>query len=631
MALLSLNQICLGYGGPYLLDHVDFHLDKGERVCLIGRNGTGKSTLMKLIAGELQAESGSITAPQGLRVTRLEQEVPASTQGSISDVVAGGLGNVGPAVAQYHQALKRLETDSSPKALEALEKAQAALEALDGWSVEQRIEVVLNRLSLDPDMTFSDLSGGMKRRVLLARALVSDPDILLLDEPTNHLDIHSITWLESFLKSYEGTVLFVTHDRVFLQALATRIVELDRGLLTSYPGNFQTYLERKEAALESEAQSNAEFDKRLAKEEAWLRRGVKARRARNEGRVRALKELRAERSARRSRMGQVNMTLQEGSKSGKMVLETRSVSKRYDGQDLFKDFTTTIHRGDRVGIIGPNGCGKSTLLKVLLGQLEPDSGSVRIGTSLDIAYFDQMRSLLDEEKSVSENVSPGSETVEINGNKKHIIGYLQDFLFSPERARTPVKALSGGERNRLLLARLFTRPANLLVMDEPTNDLDAETLELLEERLLAYQGTLLLVSHDRAFLDNVVTSCIVFDEGEVREYVGGYEDWVRQRAVEKQTPKTEPAKSAPPRKLEPVRAKPKSKKLSNKEKQLLDQLPAQIEKLESEQERIQALLLEPGFYQKPSEVVTQVQQELTEAVAKTEAAYKKWEELDARS
>ncbi|MFT7235384.1 MAG: ATP-binding cassette subfamily F protein uup, partial [Methylophagaceae bacterium] len=532
MALLSLKQITVSYGGPNLLNNVDFQLDRGERVCLVGRNGAGKSTLMKLIAGELTPDGGEIRG-QDLKIARLEQEVSGSTDGSVFDVVARGLGEVAPLLIEYHHVLHQLETDASETVLAALARAQSKLEAADGWSVEQRVESVISRLSLNADNEFSALSGGMKRRVLLAQALVKEPDVLLLDEPTNHLDINSITWLEEFLKSYSGTVLFITHDRTFLQALATRIVQLDRGNLVSFPGDYRSFLQRREALLAEEESQNALFDKKLAQEEVWIRQGIKARRTRNEGRVRALEQLRRERGQRREKLGNVKMELQDAQRSGKLVVEAEDLMQSYGGITLFSGFTTSIQRGDRIGVIGPNGCGKSTLLSILLGKNNPEQGEVTLGTNLEVAYFDQLRSQLDEEASVVDNVGQGSDFVEISGARKHIMGYLQDFLFTPERARTPVKALSGGERNRLLLAKLFTQPANLLVMDEPTNDLDAETLDLLEDLLMNYHGTLLLVSHDRAFLNNVATSTIVFDDdNQVREYVGGYDDWVNQRQLD---------------------------------------------------------------------------------------------------
>lgn len=628
MALLSLKSITVSYGGPNLLDNVDFQLDKGERVCLVGRNGAGKSTLMKLIAGDIKADSGEIL-DQGLTIARLEQEVPVGTDGTVFDVVATGLGDIAPLLIAYHQVIHELETDSSEVVLARLEKAQQALEAADGWSVEQRVEAVISRLSLNPDSAFSALSGGMKRRVLLAKALVTEPDILLLDEPTNHLDIASITWLEDFLKSYGGTLLFITHDRTFLQSLATRIVQLDRGVLTSFPGDYQHYLKRREQLLAEEEQQNALFDKKLAQEEAWIRQGIKARRTRNEGRVRALQQLRRERSQRREKQGNVKMALQETQRSGKLVLEAESVSQSYDGKTLFEDFTTLIQRGDRIGIIGPNGCGKSTLLSILLGRAEPQSGEVKLGTNLEVAYFDQLRGQLDEESTVVDNVGQGSDHVEVNGSRKHIMGYLQDFLFTPQRARTPVKALSGGERNRLLLAKLFTQPANLLVMDEPTNDLDAETLDLLEDVLMNYQGTLLLVSHDRTFINNVVTTTIVFDDGQLREYVGGYDDWLAQRNQDKQRAEQKSAKQAQKAANESKISNKKSK-LTYQEQLDLTALPKQIEQLEQQQSALHDTISQADFYQQPAEQVAKVQDQLKQLDDELEQAYERWDELEQK-
>lgn len=631
MALLSLKQITVSFGGPNLLDKVDFQLDRGERVCLVGRNGAGKSTLMKLIAGEVTADSGEMIGIQDLIISRLEQEVPSGTHGKVFDVVAAGLGQVAPLLVEYHDIIHQLQTDSSQALLDKLEKAQHKIEAADGWSLEQRVETVISKLSLDPDAEFDSLSGGKKRRVLLAQALVKQPDILLLDEPTNHLDIESITWLEGFLKSYGGTVLFITHDRTFLQALATRIVQLDRGNLVSFPGDYENYLKKREELLAAEAEQNAQFDKKLAQEEVWIRQGIKARRTRNEGRVRALEALRKERSQRRERQGTANIQLQEADRSGKLVLEAEHISQSYDGRMLFNDFSIVIQRGDRIGIIGPNGCGKSTLLSILLKRIEPEQGSVKLGTNLEIAFFDQLRSQLDEEESVVENVGQGSDHVEINGSRKHIIGYLQDFLFTPDRARTPVKALSGGERNRLLLAKLFTQPANLLVMDEPTNDLDAETLELLEDLLLNYSGTLLLVSHDRSFINNVVTSSIVFDtDGELREYVGGYDDWLRQR-TETQKQKPKPKVEAKPITEKSANKPSKKSTLTYQEKLDLEALPAIIEKLEMEQEALTAKMSEPDFYQQDADKVSQAQQALSELEAKMSDAFERWELLEDKA
>src|SRR5699024_5859594 len=531
MSLLTLRNIKLSYGADPILDDLNLIVEKGERLCLVGRNGAGKSTLMKIIAGEIVPDSGQLEHGQGLIITRLVQEVPHDTFGSVYDVVAQGLGEQGQLLADYHRVLNLLATQ--PELMDKLERLQQAIEAQGAWDLSQQVEATLSRLSLDGSIEFSGLSGGMKRRVLLAQALVQAPDILLLDEPTNHLDVEAIEWLEDFLLGYSATLIFITHDRAFIRKLATRIIELDRGHLTSWPGNYEKYLSGKAAALEAEERAFAEFDKKLSQEEAWIRQGIKARRTRNEGRVRALKALRREHAARRERQGQVAMTMQEGASSGRLVLEAKNISQQYDGNPLFEDFSFTLWRGDKVGILGPNGCGKSTLLKTLLGDLAPAQGSVRLGTNLEVAYFDQLRDTLDEEKTAIDNVTEGSDILTINGKPKHAIGYLQEFLFEPARARQPVKSLSGGERNRLLLAKLFTRPFNLLVLDEPTNDLDAETLDLLEEQLMQYEGTLLLVSHDREFIDNVVTSTLVFENGELNHYIGGYQDWLEQRRVGK--------------------------------------------------------------------------------------------------
>ncbi len=625
MALLSLKQLTVSFGGPNLLDKVEFQLNRGERVCLVGRNGAGKSTLMKVIAGEIKQDSGDVIG-QGLNIARLEQEVPDGTEGSVFDVVAQGLGDIAPLLINYHHVIHQLETDSSDKVLAALEKAQHELEAVDGWSMEQKVEAVISRLSLDADMDFAGLSGGMKRRVLLAQALVKEPDVLLLDEPTNHLDIASITWLEEFLKSYGGTLLFITHDRMFLQSLATRIIQIDRGKLVSFPGDYANFLVRREAMLDEEASQNALFDKKLAQEEVWIRQGVKARRTRNEGRVRALEKLRSERGARRDVVGKVKMQLQDADRSGKLVVEADNVGQSYDGRTLFKDFSTVIQRGDKIGLIGPNGCGKTTLLAMLLGRNQPEFGNVKLGTKIEVAYFDQLRSQLDEEVSVVDNVGQGRDFVEINGVEKHVMGYLQDFLFTPERARTPIKSLSGGERNRLLLAKLFTQPANLLVMDEPTNDLDAETLDLLEELLINYKGTLLLVSHDRSFINNVATSTIVFDDdGEVREYVGGYDDWMHQRALDKRA-------AAPTKSKDKLVVKKVSKKssLTYQEQLDLEVLPKEIEQSELKQAELHKKISAPEFYQQSADKQTEIQDKLTDLTSELEAMYARWDALEAK-
>ncbi|MEJ1436220.1 MAG: ATP-binding cassette domain-containing protein [Candidatus Sedimenticola sp. (ex Thyasira tokunagai)] len=629
MALLTLRNLQLGFGGPLLLDGVNLSIERGERICLLGRNGAGKSTLMKLIAGELQADDGEFSLQQSARVTRLTQEVPEGLVGSVFDVVAGGLGGLGDLVRNYHHVSVQLATDYSDELLEQLSRVQHDLEAADGWQSEQRVETVISRLSLDPDIEFQALSGGLKRRVLLARALVQGPDLLLLDEPTNHLDIESIDWLEEFLLGYDGTLLFVTHDRMFLRKLATRILELDRGQITDWPGDYENFLRRKAEMLNAEEKANARFDKKLAQEEVWIRQGIKARRTRNEGRVRALKAMREERGSRREQSGTVNMALQGAERSGKLVVEVEGLTYAWDNEPVVKDLTTTILRGDRIGIIGPNGAGKTTLLNLLLGKLEPDSGKVKQGTKLAVAYFDQLRAVLDEEKTVQDNVAGGSDQVEINGHSKHVISYLQDFLFAPDRVRQPVKALSGGERNRLLLARLFAKPANVLVMDEPTNDLDVETLELLEELLLNYQGTLLLVSHDRAFLNNVVTSTLVFEgDGCINEYVGGYDDWLWQRqAAEKSKAEK---KAAPKVANKPVgEAAVKAKKLSYKDQRELDALPKRLEELEANIDQLQAAMSDPTFYQQSAEEMAKANEQLQSLEMELAGAYERWEALEA--
>ncbi|MCF6282139.1 MAG: ATP-binding cassette domain-containing protein [Candidatus Polarisedimenticolaceae bacterium] len=626
MALINLNNIQLGFGGPLLLNGVNLSIERGERICLIGRNGEGKSTLMKLMAGDLKADDGEIVCQDGCRITRLTQEVPAGLEGTVFNIVAAGLGELGELVTRYHEVITQLATDCSDTLLSKLERIQHQLEAADGWQSEQQVEKVISRLSLDPDMEFSALSGGLKRRVLLAQALVLEPDLLLLDEPTNHLDIESIRWLEEFLIGYRGSLLFITHDRAFLRNLATRIIELDRGSLTDWPGDYDNFLRRKEERLNAETLENARFDKKLAQEEVWIRQGIKARRTRNEGRVRALKDMREERSQRRNQSGKVNMVLQAGERSGKLVVEAKNVSYGWDDKLVVRNFTTTIMRGDRIGLIGPNGAGKSTLLNLLLGRIEPDSGTIKLGTKMEVVYFDQMRGQLDESMSVQDNVGEGSDKVEINGRSKHIISYLQDFLFTPERARSPIKALSGGERNRLLLAKLFTKPANILVMDEPTNDLDVETLELLEELLLSFEGTLLLVSHDRYFLDNVVTSCLVFEDDQINEYVGGYGDWQKYKQLEKSSKSATAAKSKS--KSTPKLAKAKGAKLSYKDQRALDALPAKIDALEQEQADLEKKMADPAIYQQDQQQVDQLNQRFEQVNKELEDAFEKWEKLE---
>ncbi len=622
MPILTLHNLQLSFGGPLLLDNVNLSIGRGERICLLGRNGAGKSTLMKLITHELKPDDGEMVVEKGACIVRLTQEVPEGTEGTVFDVIASGLGAVGELVREYHQISTQLCNDCSEALLEQLSRVQQKLEAADGWQVEQRVESVISRLSLDADIEFSALSGGLKRRVLLGQALVLEPDLLLLDEPTNHLDIASIEWLEEFLLSYRGSLLFITHDRTFLRHLATRILELDRGQLTDWPGDFDNFLRRKEEMLNAQEKENARFDKKLAQEEVWIRQGIKARRTRNEGRVRALKTMREERSQRRERTGQVKMGVQSGERSGKLVVEVEHVDYAWDGDPIIKGLSTTIMRGDKIGIIGPNGSGKSTLLGLLLGKLQPTSGTIKMGTKVEVAYFDQLRSALDEDKSVQDNVGGGSDKVTIDGREKHIISYLQDFLFSPERIRTPVRALSGGERNRLLLAKLFTKPCNVLVMDEPTNDLDAETLDLLEELLLGYKGTLLLVSHDRAFLNNVVTSSLVFEgEGRINEYIGGYDDWLRQRAAV--TPATTKAG-----KTEAAKPKSVAKKLSYKDQRELDELPKQIEKLDAELAAIQAKMADPDFYKRDHTEVPAINEQMAKVEEELSTAYARWEQLE---
>lgn len=628
MSILELRDITLSFGGPAILNGINLTIERGERLCLVGRNGSGKSTLMKLIAGEIEAEGGEVIRQQGLRVARLAQEVPHDLKSSVFDVIAAGLGTAGIKLAEYHQLSQQTTQHDTDTWLRRLEQAQHALEAVGGWELNREVETIISRLDLPAEAEFSSLSGGLKRRVLLARALITQPDLLLLDEPTNHLDIDAITWLEDFLLAYKSSLLFVTHDRSFLQRLATRIIELDRGRLSSWPGDFASYLSRKAEALETEARADALFDKRLANEEVWIRQGIEARRTRNEGRVRALEKMRNERQTRRERQGTAQLQLNTVERSGKLVAEAENLSFSYADQPIIKDFSTTILRGDKIGLIGPNGAGKTTLLRLLLGQLQPQHGSVRLGTQLQVAYFDQHRASLDEESSVMDNVAQGREQITINGKSKHIISYLQDFLFSPERARTPAKALSGGERNRLLLARLFTQPANVLVMDEPTNDLDMETLELLETLLMDYNGTLLLVSHDRSFLDNVVTSTLVFDgKGNVQEYVGGYEDWLRQRPKQQQVA-TKPATT---KQDKTKQDKPGSKaKPSYKEQRELESLPQQIEALEKEQKTLHQAMAAADFYQQDKATIASAQERLAVLEAELGATYARWEKLEAQ-
>ncbi|MDG6777257.1 ATP-binding cassette domain-containing protein [Thiomicrorhabdus sp. zzn3] len=643
MALLFLRDLTLSFGAAPLLDGVNLQIEANERLCIVGRNGEGKSTLLKVIEGEIQADSGTRIVQDGVRIAKLQQEVPHDTHGSVFHIIADGLGELGPLIERFEQLSAQMETDYSEALLNELTQVQQQIDAQNGWELKQRVETIISKLGLPGEVEFSTLSGGMKRRVLLAKALVQEPDILLLDEPTNHLDIPSIQWLEGFLKSIRCALVFITHDRAFLQALATRIVELDRGRLSNWECDYHTYLQRKAEQLEAEAKQNAEFDKKLAQEEAWIRQGIKARRTRNEGRVRALEKLREEHKARRSQQGKANLQLNRTDLSGKQVIEIEHLSFSYDNKIIVTDFSTTIMRGDKVGIIGENGCGKSTLLSLILGKQTPTSGKVKLGTNIQIAYFDQHRAQLDENRTVAESVIEESDYVEINGQRKHIIGYLGDFLFSPDRARQPVKALSGGERNRLLLARVFAKPSNLLVLDEPTNDLDVETLELLEEILLNYAGTVLIVSHDRAFLNNVVTSSIVFDApGIVNEYVGGYDDWLRQRPdfshlTEAKADSKKPAVSEEanrPAENRKAAAKPanetkKPKKLSYKDQREYDALPQRIEELEQALEALSEAMNQPDFYQQEESIVQEKLQQLQQKEAELEAAFERWEMLEA--
>lgn len=624
MAIFSLQQAFLSYGTSPILDQVDLTIEAGERLCLVGRNGAGKSTLLKVIEGTVPLEDGRRSHLQDLRIARLEQDPPQSLPHTVFEYVAQGLKAVGQLLADYHQASLRVAQDPSPANLAGLGRLQEQLDLHDGWQFDTRIHQVLSRLGLDAEANLTQLSGGWLRKVALARALASNPDLLLLDEPTNHLDIGTIDWLENFLKEFGGAIVFISHDREFIHRLATRIVDLDRGQLTSWPGNYDSYLAGKEEWLRVEALQNAEFDKKLAQEEAWIRQGIKARRTRNEGRVRALKDLRVERSARREQLGKANIQLDDALRSGKLVFEGTGVEYRLGERVLVKNFSPLVQRGDKIALVGPNGCGKTTLIKLLLGELQPSAGKLRCGTKLEVAYFDQYRQQLDPDRTVMDNLAEGRQEVEINGRRRHVLGYLQDFLFEPKRALTPVRALSGGEKNRLLLARLFLKPCNLLILDEPTNDLDIETLELLEELLADYQGTLLLVSHDRRFIDNTVSHCWVFEgDGKISEYVGGYSDIPQPRPVET-VPQVTSAKMT-----EHAEVPRKGRKLSYKLQLELDTLPAKLELLENSIAQWQARINEPDFFSKPTEETQPVLDALSQAETDLEAAFLRWEELEA--
>ena len=623
MALLRINNLSVSFGGPLLLDNASLQIEAGERIGLLGRNGSGKSTLMKLLAGQIAPDAGEIGRDKNVRISVMPQDIE-ELPGTVYDVVAAGGQMHLDLLHTYHDLTHRLQSGPDGQLLKKIEQVQHELEAAGAWQFHQRVETVLTRTSLDENAEFRLLSAGLKRRVLLARALAADPDILLLDEPTNHLDIDSIVWMEDFLQNFDKTLMFVTHDRTFLQKIATRIIEIDRGKLLSFACNYSTYLERRQALQEAEESQWQVFDKKLAKEEVWIRQGIKARRTRNEGRVRALLKMREERTQRREREGSVKFSVSEAQTSGKLVVEAQKIRFAYPDKPIIESFSTRILRGDRVGIIGPNGSGKTTLLKVLLGELPATAGTIRLGANIAIAYFDQLRVQFDETKSLRDNVADGNDTVFINGAPRHVVGYLQEFLFPPAQILAPVATLSGGERNRLLLAKLFCKPSNVLVLDEPTNDLDAETLELLEDRLLEYSGTILLVSHDRTFLNNVVTSTIVLEGGgRLQEYIGGYDDWIRQRGEKKEKPAVKEAKVK-------AEKQPKEKtKLSYKETKELAELPAKIETLEKEKAEWVTLVNDPEFYKsRDTARVKDVNARLEGLEAELEAAYRRWDELE---
>ncbi|AVH30448.1 ABC transporter ATP-binding protein [Vibrio fluvialis] len=633
MALITIHNGLLAFGDHPLLDHADFALQENERVCLVGRNGAGKSTLMKVLAGETIMDDGKMQVMQDVIVSRLEQDPPRDQEGNVYDYVAGGLKEVGQQLKIYQDLLDLVAVEPTETNIKRLSAIQEQLEHAGAWRFEDRIKNVLSALKLDGHTKLTDLSGGWQRKAALARALVCDPDVLLLDEPTNHLDVTTIEWLEGFLKDFRGSIIFISHDRAFIKSMATRIVDLDRGKLNSFPGNYDKYLVEKEEQLRVEDMQNAEFDKKLAQEEVWIRQGIKARRTRNEGRVRALKKLREERSERREVLGKVNLQIDDAARSGKIVFEAENLQYSIDGKSIVKDFSFNIMRGDRIALVGPNGCGKSTLLKLLLGELQPDSGRLHCGTKLEVAYFDQYREMLDPEKSVIDNLADGKQEVTIGGRQRHALSYLQDFLFAPKRARTPVKALSGGEKNRLLLARIFLKSNNLLVLDEPTNDLDIETLELLEDLLANYQGTLLLVSHDREFVDNTVTSSWIFEgDGVIEEFVGGYHDAQQQRQQVLQSRNAEKvvkAEKVVEESPKTTSSKAKSKKLSYKLQRELETLPVKLEELEAEIEALQEQVNSPDFFGQPVEATQPILDKLAATEQELEIAFERWEELEA--
>lgn len=630
MSLISMHGAWLSFSDSPLLDNAELHIEENERVCLVGRNGAGKSTLMKILNHELPLDDGRLIYEQDLVVARLQQDPPRNVAGSVYDFVAEGVAEQAEYLKRYHQISHLVMTDPSDKNLSELARVQEMLEHHDLWQLENRITEVLAQLELDADTPLASLSGGWLRKAALGRALVSAPRVLLLDEPTNHLDIETIDWLETFLKSFSGSIVFISHDRSFIRNMATRIVDLDRGKLVSYPGDYDKYLVAKEEALRVEELQNAEFDRKLAQEEVWIRQGIKARRTRNEGRVRALKAMRRERGERREVMGSAKMQVEEATRSGKIVFELENVNYRLGDKTLVRDFSAQVQRGDKIALVGPNGCGKTTLLKLMLGQLKADSGRVRCGTKLEVAYFDQHRAELDPERTVMDNLAEGKQEVMVNGKPRHVLGYLQDFLFHPKRAMTPVRALSGGERNRLLLARLFLKPSNLLILDEPTNDLDVETLELLEELIDGYQGTVLLVSHDRQFVDNTVTECWIFEgEGRIGQYVGGYHDARGQQASSRamQQPVAKKTDAAPDAKAETV--KRGSNKLSYNLQRELEQLPARLETLEAELEALQAKVSDAAFFNQPHDVTQDVLAQMSAAEAALEEAFERWEYLES--
>jgi len=628
MALIALQDVSWGLGDAPLIEKASLQIEAGERICLLGRNGVGKSTLLKILDGALPPDSGEIRRQQGITIAALPQEVPAETDGTIFEVVARGLGESGRMLAEHH----RLCTDSGKPAHSDTARQtislQQRLEATDGWALSHQVDQAISRAGLDPGLIFANLSAGMKRRVLFCRTMARKPDLFLLDEPTNHLDIETIDWMEAYLLRHVNTALFVSHDRAFIRRIANRVMELDRGRLRSYACDYPTYLKRKQADLQSETKQEQRFDKKLSQEEAWIRQGIKARRTRNEGRVRALKKMRRAFLERRRILGNAKLRLQDAERTGKLVIEAKSVSYSYDGKPYVKSFSTAIMRGDKIGLIGPNGAGKSTLLKILLKELEPESGGVRYGTNFQVAYFDQLRTQLDGSKSVVENIGEGNDYIIFNNQKRHVISYLQDFLFTPERCRTPVHILSGGEKNRLLLAKLFARPANVVVMDEPTNDLDLETLELLEELLLEFTGTLLLVSHDRAFLNHVVTSTFAFEgHGLIREYPGGYDDWLDQRPA----PQAPPSEHATQRNAAPKPKTASPRKLGYMAQRELEALPQKIEALETEQQDLFNATADPEFYKKEKSELTAIQSRLEAIEIEIETAYQRWEELEKMS